>query len=84
MSHSKKRKQPSGGAKLRASGKKAVLLGVLPAELAKIRAAAEIEMRPVTQFVAYYALRAAGYSVRVLLRLARCRGRDSQAFGGAI
>jgi len=54
-----KKRALSGGAKLRLAGKKAVLLGMLPTDLALLRNAAEIEMRPVTQFVTYHALEAA-------------------------
>jgi uncharacterized protein (DUF1778 family) len=54
-----KRKQKSGGAKLKASGRKAILLGVAPGTYERLKEAAEIEMRPLAQFVAYYALVAA-------------------------
>lgn len=54
-----KRKQLSGGAKLKAAGKRAILLGVQPWTLTKLEAAAELEMRPVTQFVLFYAVQAA-------------------------
>jgi uncharacterized protein (DUF1778 family) len=55
----KKRKQMSGGAKLKAAGRKAILLGVTPEQYDKIKLAASLEMRPVTQFVSFYAVQAA-------------------------
>jgi uncharacterized protein (DUF1778 family) len=54
-----KNKQMSGGARLRASGKRAVLLGLTPEQHAAIRAAAESEGRPVTQFLVFHGLAAA-------------------------
>lgn len=55
----KKNEQLSGGARLTAAGKVAVLLGVDPADIEIIRAAAEKEKRPVTQFLLYHGLEAA-------------------------
>lgn len=55
----KKRKQMSGGAKLKASGQKAILLGVTVQVLAKLREAASIEQRSVAGFVRYHAAIAA-------------------------
>jgi uncharacterized protein (DUF1778 family) len=49
----------SGGAKLKASGRKAILLGVTPEQFDKIKLAASLEMRPVTQFVTFYTVKAA-------------------------
>lgn len=59
MPGKKKRQQKSGGAKLRDAGKKAILLGVTPDQLEKLRLAASLEMRPVSQFVVFHALKAA-------------------------
>ncbi len=59
METKKKRKQMSGGAKLKASGKRAILLGVTPEQFEKLKFAASLEMRPVTQFVTFYAVQAA-------------------------
>lgn len=55
----RKRKQLSGGAKLRLSGKRAVMLGLTPDVYDKLKRASEIECRPVSQFVTFYALQAA-------------------------
>ena len=55
----KKRQQPSGAAKMKKAGKLPVMLGVLPDDLDKIRKAANMELRPVSQFVLFHALRAA-------------------------
>ncbi len=55
----KKRKQMSGGAKLKAAGRHAIMLGVSKEQLVKLRHAAALEMRPVSQFVTFYAIRAA-------------------------
>jgi len=54
-----KTKQTSGGARLKASGKVPVLLGLLPEEAEEIRAAAKLDGRPVTQFLTYHGLAAA-------------------------
>lgn len=59
MAKKQKRKQLSGGAKMKAAGKKAILLGVTPEQLEVLRRAAAVELRPVSQFVVYYALKAA-------------------------
>jgi uncharacterized protein (DUF1778 family) len=59
MESKKKRKQMSGGAKLKAAGKKAILLGVTPDQFDRLRLAASLEMRPVTQFVTFHAVQAA-------------------------
>lgn len=59
MAEKKKRKQLSGGAKLKASGRKAILLGVTPEQFDTFKLAASLEMRPVSQFVTFYALQAA-------------------------
>ena len=59
MAEKNNRKQLSGGAKLKASGKKAILLGVTPEQFDKIKLAASLEMRPVSQFVTFYAVKAA-------------------------
>jgi uncharacterized protein (DUF1778 family) len=55
----KKRKQMSGGAKLKAAGKRAILLGVTPDQFDILKLAASLEMRPVTQFVTFHAVQAA-------------------------
>ncbi|MCI0705768.1 MAG: DUF1778 domain-containing protein [Planctomycetia bacterium] len=59
MAEKKKRKQLSGGAKMKLAGKKAILLGITPEQFDKIKLAASLEMRPVTQFVTFYAVTAA-------------------------
>jgi uncharacterized protein (DUF1778 family) len=55
----RKKKVPSGGAKLKAAGKRAILLGVRPEVYDILRCAADHEMRPVSQFVVVAATRAA-------------------------
>lgn len=56
----KKTKKPlSGGARLIASGRHPVLLGLQPDQLAKIRSAASADNRPVTQFLIHYGIAAA-------------------------
>lgn len=55
----KKRKQLSGGAKMRAAGKKPILLGVTVPQKMILQEAADIEMRPVAQFVTFHAMQAA-------------------------
>lgn len=55
----KKSSQASGGKRLVASGKHPVTLGLLPEQRDRLRAAAQAEGRPVTQFVIYHALQAA-------------------------
>ena len=52
-------KQASGGSRLKASGRKPVLLGLTPSEHSKVRRAAKIERRPMTQFLLRYGLAAA-------------------------
>lgn len=54
-----KRKQLSGGAKLKAAGKRCVLLGLNPEVYEQIAKAAAKEMRKVTQFITFHSLRAA-------------------------
>jgi hypothetical protein len=56
----KKRKQLSGSAKMTALGKKPVLLWLTPEQLDQVRRAAALSMRPVTQFVLFHAVQAAG------------------------
>lgn len=63
MAQRKKRKQLSGGAKMKAAGKKAILLGVSPEQHAKLKQAATIELRPISQFVLFYAIQAADKSI---------------------
>ena len=55
----KKRKRLSGGAKLKAAGKHAIMLGVRQADYKLLKAAADMTMRPVSQFVVFHALAAA-------------------------
>lgn len=55
----RKRKQRSGGAKLRAAGKKAVLLGLTVEQHAMIHQAALIELRSMAGFVTWAAMNAA-------------------------
>lgn len=52
-------KQASGGARLKASGRVPVLLGLLPDQAETIRAAAAADGRPVTQFLVHYGLETA-------------------------
>ncbi len=59
MSTKKPRKQKSGGAKLKAAGRKAILLGVSPAVYDKLKELARIEMRPLSQCVTFHAMKAA-------------------------
>jgi uncharacterized protein (DUF1778 family) len=54
-----KRKQLSGGAKLKKAGKHAILLGVSPEVYEKLRRGAQIQMRPLSQFIVYHAVKAA-------------------------
>lgn len=58
-SNKRKRKPMSGGAKLKASGRKAIMLAVTPEQADKLKLAASLEMRPVSQFVTFYAIQAA-------------------------
>jgi uncharacterized protein (DUF1778 family) len=67
----KPRKQLSGGAKLKAAGRKPLLLGVTAEQLGLIRQAAAIELRPVTQFVTFHVLRAAERIIASHARLDR-------------
>jgi len=53
------KKQLSGGARLKLSGKHPILLGVSEEHFQEFSAAAAIENRPVTQFVIHHALMAA-------------------------
>lgn len=59
MAKSKKPSRRSGGAAMRASGRHVQLLGWLPDDWAIIRAAADLDERPATQFVQRAALAAA-------------------------
>ena len=59
MEEKKKRKQLSGGAKLKAYGRKAIMLGVTPEQFDKLKLAASLEMRPVSQFITFHAVQAA-------------------------
>lgn len=58
-----KRKQRSGGAKLRAAGKKAVLLGLTAEQHTMIHQAAQIEMRSMAGFITWAAINAAQDSI---------------------
>ena len=73
MVEKKERKQLSGGAKMKASGKKAILLGVTPEQFDKIKLAASLEMR-------------ARYAVRDVLHRqgGGRRDRKSQGRGGRV
>lgn len=51
--------QASGGARLKAYGKRAVLLGIFHEEYAMIQEAAQIDGRPVTQFYMFHTREAA-------------------------
>lgn len=55
----RKRKQRSGGAKLRAAGKKGVLLGLSVEQHALIHQAAAIDMRSMAGFITWAAVNAA-------------------------
>jgi uncharacterized protein (DUF1778 family) len=59
MASKDKGKPMSGGAKLKASGRLAIMITVDPTDKVKIEEAAALEMRPVSQFVAYHAILAA-------------------------
>ncbi len=52
-------KPTSGGARLKASGRHPVLLGLMPDQLATARAAANADGRPLTQFFVHHGLAAA-------------------------
>ena len=53
------KKPMSGGARIKASGKSPMLLGVLPEQKDILRKAAAIDGRPMTQFLLFHALAAA-------------------------
>ena len=53
------KKPLSGGAKLKAAGKRAILLGVYPDHHATLQRAADIELRSLSNFVLATALQAA-------------------------
>ena len=55
----KLKKPLSGGAKLKAAGRRAVMLGLSPDVHAVLSQAAAIEMRPLSQFIIFYAIGAA-------------------------
>ena len=55
----KTRKPLSGGAKLKAAGRRAIMLGVTPEQHAVLKAAAQLEGRPLSNFVLYHAYQAA-------------------------
>lgn len=55
----RKGKQLSGAQKMKLYGRHAVMLGLQPEQLDAIRKAAAIEMRPVSQFITFHALKAA-------------------------
>jgi uncharacterized protein (DUF1778 family) len=59
VAEKRKRKHLSGGAKMKAAGRKAIMLGVSPEQYDKLKLAASLEMRPVSQFVTFYALQGA-------------------------
>lgn len=54
-----KKKVMSGGAKLKAAGKRAIMLGIKPEVYDLLRSAADVEMRPLSQFIVVSATRAA-------------------------
>jgi len=54
-----RRKQLSGAKKMKAYGKKAILLGVLPEQHERLKCAAAVELRPVSQFIIFHAMAAA-------------------------
>lgn len=56
---SKAKPQASGGARLIASGKRPVSLGLLPEQHEKLSAAAALDGRPLTQFLVFHGLKAA-------------------------
>lgn len=51
-----KKRQASGGRRLVASGRRPVTLGILPEDHDLLRQAAEIDRRPLTQFLIYHGL----------------------------
>lgn len=54
-----RRKQLSGAQKLKAYGKKAIMLGVTAEVWQTLKRAADAEERPLSQFIIFYARRAA-------------------------
>lgn len=54
-----KRKQLSGAQKLKAYGRRAIMLAVVPEDYSALKAAADAERRPLSQYVLYYAIQAA-------------------------
>lgn len=52
-------KPKSGGARLVASGKKPILLGVTPEQYEKISTAAKADNRPITQYIIHHILKEA-------------------------
>ena len=56
-----KAKPMSGAAKMKAAGRHAIMLGVSPQEHRMLKEAAKSEGRPVSQFIKFYALRAASF-----------------------
>jgi len=73
----RKRKQRSGGAKLRAAGKKAVLLGLTAEQHGLVKQAAEIDMRSMAGFITWAAMTAA-QDVVVKYETARGLARESE------
>jgi hypothetical protein len=59
VAEKKKKKPMSGAAKMKAAGRKAIMLGVPPDQFDKLKLAASLEMRPVSQFVMFHAVQAA-------------------------
>ena len=59
MAPQKTKRSSSGGSRLMSSGKKPILLGLTPEQYAKIHRAAELDSRPMTQFMTLHGLRAA-------------------------
>lgn len=49
---------------MKAAGKKPILLGVSPEQHLRLKQASEREMRPLSQFIVYYALQAADEVLR--------------------
>lgn len=73
------KKVPSGAARLRKSGRKAVMLTVTPEQLEVIREGARLTMRPVSQFATWAAISAALEAVRVNEKKQRQEKIDPQA-----
>jgi uncharacterized protein (DUF1778 family) len=59
MAARKPQRQRSGGARLLASGRRPVTLGVEPSDHDTLRKAAQLDRRPITQFLIHYGLVAA-------------------------